>query len=289
MIVVGVIGISLSAIFAKYSEGPAVITAAYRLLWTVFLMTPMIFCKKEFRQELFAAEKKSVLLCACGGIFLAMHFTSWFESLNQTSVASSTAISCSEVIWVAIGYCLFLRGRVSRMAKLSIAVTVTGSLLIALSDYTAGGNRVFGDLLALLAAIFSACYTLIGRKARATMTTMVYTYIVYAFCCLALCLAVAVQGIPITGYGARTVAAGFLLSVCSTLLGHSIFSWCLKYLSPAFVSATKLCEPVVAGIFALILFQEIPVALQITGGAVTIAGVLLYSRIENREQTKKES
>ena len=35
MIVIGIIGISLSAIFVKYSEAPSVVTAAYRLLWTV--------------------------------------------------------------------------------------------------------------------------------------------------------------------------------------------------------------------------------------------------------------
>ena len=39
MIVVGVIGIAMSAIFVKYSQAPASVTAAYRLLWTVLLLT----------------------------------------------------------------------------------------------------------------------------------------------------------------------------------------------------------------------------------------------------------
>lgn len=285
MIAVGIAGISLSAIFVKYSQAPSVVTAAYRLLWTVGLMTPMVFGKGEFRRELLSTEKREVLLCAVSGIFLALHFTVWFESLNQTSVASSTAISCTEVIWVALGYCLFLKGRISAKAGMSILITVAGSLVIALSDYSAGGNHFYGDVLALGAAIFQAVYTLIGRQARRNMSTMVYTYIVYTFCCLSLCGAVAVQGLSFTGYGAGSVAVGFLLSVCSTLLGHSIFSWCLKFLSPAFVSASKLCEPVVAAVFAFFLFHEVPVLMQFAGGAVTIAGILLYSRIENRENT----
>ena len=89
MIVIGIIGISLSAIFVKYSEAPSVVTAAYRLLWTVVLMTPVVLGKKEIRRELAGSDKKTVALCAVSGIFLALHFTSWFESLNQTSVASS--------------------------------------------------------------------------------------------------------------------------------------------------------------------------------------------------------
>jgi len=69
MIVVGVIGISLSAIFVKYSEAPAAVTAAYRLLWTVGLMTPVVIGKAGFRAELRKTEKKTVLLCAVSGIF----------------------------------------------------------------------------------------------------------------------------------------------------------------------------------------------------------------------------
>ena len=97
-------------------------------------MTPVVLGKKEVRRELIGSDKKTVALCAVSGIFLALHFTSWFESLNQTSVASSTAIVCTEVIWVALGFCVFLKGRLSKAAVGSIAVTVAGSLLIALSE-----------------------------------------------------------------------------------------------------------------------------------------------------------
>ncbi|MDR7810709.1 DMT family transporter [Lacrimispora sp.] len=280
MIAIGVIGISLSAIFVKYSDAPSVVTAAYRLLWTVGLMTPVVFGKAQVRAELKQTNGKTIALCAVSGIFLALHFTSWFESLKQTSVASSTAIVCTEVIWVALGFVVFLKGRIGKTALISIAITVIGSLLIALSDYSAGGDHLSGDGLALAAAIFSAVYTLIGREVRKGMSTISYTYIVYFFCALVLCISTVVAGIPFHGYGMSSVVVGLLLAVFSTLLGHSIFSWCLKFLSPSFVSASKLCEPVVAAIFAVFLFAELPALLQIAGGLITIGGVLLYSRVE---------
>ena len=40
-------------------------------------------------------------LSAISGLFLAVHFVLWFESRNHTSVAGSTTIVCTEVIWVA--------------------------------------------------------------------------------------------------------------------------------------------------------------------------------------------
>lgn len=283
MIVIGIAGISLSAIFVKYSQAPAVVTALYRLLWTVALMTPVVLGRKDCRRELMDTDRRTVFLCGASGVFLALHFTAWFESLNQTSVASSTAIVCTEVIWVALGYCLFMKGKITGAAVLSILVTVGGSLLIAFSDYSAGGNHLYGDVLALAAAVFCAVYTLIGRQARGYMSTTIYTYIVYVFCALALGLATALSGLAFTGYGMRSVVVGLLLSVCSTLLGHSIFSWCLKFFSPSFVSASKLCEPVAAAVFALFLFGEVPAPLQIAGGVVIIGGVLLYSKVEKKE------
>ncbi len=282
MIIIGVMGISLSAIFVKYSKAPSVVTAAWRLVWTVGLMSPVVWGFKERRQELLRTDRRSGALCAASGIFLALHFWAWFESLKHTAVASSTAIVCTEVIWVALGYCLFLGGKIRKKAAAAIAVTLAGSLVIACSDSGEGTAHLYGDLLALAAAVAVACYTLIGRVARTTMSTVVYTYIVYSFSAVTLLLLAWAQGYSLTGYGASGAVAGLLLAVFSTILGHSIFSWCLKFLSPAFVSASKLCEPVVAAGFAAVLFGEMPGLLQVIGGAVIIGGVLFYSSVEAR-------
>ncbi len=280
MIVIGVIGISLSAIFVRLSAAPSAVTAAWRLLWTVVLMTPVVFGKAPVRRELLTADKKTVLLSSLSGLFLAIHFALWFESLKHTSVASSTTIVCTEVIWVSLGYWLFLKGRLSRKAVATIGVTFLGSVCIAFADSASGGNHLYGDLLSLLAAVAVAAYMLIGRVVREGVSTTVYTYLVYGACAgvlLCLCL---IRGENLLGYGFGAAVVGLLLAVFSTILGHSIFSWCLKYFSPSFVSASKLCEPVVAAIIAGFLFGEIPTALQIFGGVLIIGGVAYYSKIE---------
>ena len=279
MIVVGVIGISLSSIFVKYSAAPSAVTAAFRLLWTVLLLGPVVVGKQASRQELLRTSPKNILLSALSGLFLANHFVLWFESLAHTSVASSTTIVCTEVIWVALGFCLLLKGKLSPAAVCAIALSLGGSVMIALSDSQGGGN-LYGDILALFAAVAVAVYTLIGRIVRQELSTGVYTFIVYVTCTAVLVLTCAVQGYGFTDYGFSPVIVGFLLALFSTILGHSIFSWCLKYFSPAFVSASKLCEPVAAAILAGFLFGEIPGWLQITGGVLVLAGVLWYSRAE---------
>lgn len=279
MIVVGVLGISLSSIFVKYAAAPSAVTAAWRLLWTVVFLTPVVLGAGPVRRELFAIPQRLALLSFLSGLFLAVHFVLWFESLNHTTVASSTTIVCTEVIWVCLGFCLVLNGKLSRKAAAAIAVTLLGSVLIAWAD-SGSGSQLYGDILALLAAVAVAIYTLIGRVVRSSVSTTVYTWLVYAACAAVLVATCLIQGYGLLDYGVSAVIVGALLAVFSTILGHSIFSWCLKFFSPSFVSASKLCEPVVAAILAAFLFAEIPTALQILGGGMILGGVFWYSRLE---------
>jgi drug/metabolite transporter (DMT)-like permease len=247
----------------------------------VIFLTPVVLGKASVRREMKGISPKLALLSGLSGVFLAAHFALWFESLQHTTVASSTTIVCTEVIWVALGFCLFLGGRISPKAGVAIGITLLGSVIIAWSD-AGSGSHLKGDLLALAAAVTVAVYTLIGRIVREKVSTTVYTYLVYTACAAALVVTCLAQGQALLGYGPSPVLVGALLAVFSTLLGHSIFSWCLKYFSPAFVSASKLCEPVVAAILAAILFGELPGLLMILGGALILGGVLFYSRLESK-------
>lgn len=42
-----------------------------------------------------------------------------------------------------------------------------------------------------------------------------------------------------------------------------------------------------ASLFAMMLFGEIPAALQVAGGLVTVGGVLLYSRVESGQAGRR--
>ena len=285
IIMIGIVGISLSSILVRYSDAPSAVTAAWRLLWTVILMTPVVLGKREVQKELMAVDKRTVLLSVLSGVFLAMHFVLWFESLRHTTVVSSTTIVCTEVIWVAFGYCLFMKGKLSVKAIGAIAVTVVGSVLIALSDSAGSGTHLYGDFLALAAAVMVAFYTLIGRVVRQNTSTSVYTYMVYSSCAAVLLIFCSIQNSNITAFGLSSIIVGLLLAVFSTILGHSIFSWCLKYFSPSFVSASKLCEPVAAAIMAVFLFGEMPKPMQIGGSVLILGGVYAYSLVERKNES----
>ncbi|EDK34298.1 DMT family transporter [Clostridium kluyveri] len=278
LLLMGVFGVSFSSIFIKYSNAPSLVIATYRLGWTVLILFPLIGMK--FRGEILKLKKDDILWNILSGFFLAVHFSLWFESLKFTSVASSTVLVSTEVIFSALGFVLVFKGRINRYGILAIIITFLGSIVIAANDYGGGKNVLYGDALALLAAVMVAVYTLIGRKQRDHLSTTVYTFVTYSACFITLIIFDFISYTPIYGYGINEIILGLLLGISCTLLGHSVFSWCLKYLSPSYVSSAKLLEPVFASILAALIYGEIPQISQIIGSIIVIGGVYMYSRYE---------
>lgn len=278
IVLMGVLGVSFSSILVRLSTAPSLVLVIYRMGFAVALLMPVIWMRH--RRELLALKKREVLLCLLSGASLGLHFSTYFESLRFTSIASSVVLVDTEVLFVALISILLFRKKLASKAWIAVALALLGSVIIAMADTAAGSDALRGDLLALSGAFFVAVYTLIGSVCRRSVSTTVYTFLVYLAAALTVLSITLLSGVPITGYGMVNYFTGFGMTVFCTLLGHSVFSWGLKYLPPAFISTVKLLEPVFASLLGLLLFGEVPGILTLLGGAVIIAGIALYSRIE---------
>ena len=278
IVLLGVLGVSASSILVRLSTAPSLILVLYRVGFATLLLAPWVWF--FHRQELKALSAREVLLCLGSGASLGLHFSAYFESLRYTSIASSVVLVDTEVLFVALIGILLFRKKLSAKAWLSVALALGGSVIIAMADTAAGSDALRGDGLALAGALFVAIYTMIGAVCRKSISTTVYTFLVYlaaSFTVLVISLA---GGQAITGYGSVNYLTGFGMAILCTLMGHSVFSWGLKYLPPAFISTAKLLEPVFASILGLVLFREIPGILTILGGIIIIFAIALYSRVE---------
>ena len=176
-------------------------------------------------------------------------------------------------------------------AWLGILVTFAGSVVIAMSDAQGGKNVLLGDLTAICGAACMAVYTLIGKSCRQRISTTSYTFLVYLSAAATVFVILLFTGTPVAGYDNINLLAALGMAVFCTLLGHSIFSWGLKYEKAAFISTAKLLEPVFASILGAIFFREIPRISVIIGGCIVISGVFLYIRFSGEEMDplKKET
>lgn len=275
IVLLGVAGVSLSAVFIRWSTAPSLILVLYRVGLAALLMLPSLFL--QHRRELRALTRREALLCLASGAFLGLHFAAYFESLRWTSIASSVVLVDTEVLFVALGTVLVLRQRLTGRAWLAVLLAFGGSTVIAMADTAAGPDAVRGDLIALAGALCMAVYTMIGTVCRRHISTTVYTCLVYTSAALTVLAIALLSGTPLTGYGLENLGTALGMAVFCTLLGHSVFSWGLKYVPPAFVSTVKLLEPVLASVWGLLLFGEQPGLPVILGGAVIISGIALYS------------
>jgi drug/metabolite transporter (DMT)-like permease len=129
---------------------------------------------------------------------------------------------------------------------------------------------------------------MIGSVCRRTVSTTVYTFVVYLTAAVTVLAVNLAAGIPVAGYGAADYGAALGMAVFCTLLGHSLFSWGLKYLPAAFISVVKLMEPVFAALWALLLFREVPGIAVVLGGGLIVAGLVLYSLTAEEKRPAEE-
>ncbi len=273
-----VLSISTSAIFVRYSTAPSLVLAAYRKTIVTILLAFPVFMNPEYRKELKSLTPGAWGWCGVSGCFLAIHFWTYFLSVKNTTVAASLVLVNTEVLFVALY--LFLRGRerLNRLSLAGILLALAGGVVVAYTRGGLAGAGMTGNLQAVLAAVMLSGYSLIGSRVRADCSNTVYTFLVYGTSAVLLNLLVAFSGYSFFGYGKINFLTAFLMAVFNSLLGHSLFNWSLKYLSPTLVAICKIFQPVFTVIWAYLLFREVPAPNQWMGGIVVIAGIILYIR-----------
>jgi len=274
----GVIGGSVSSVFIRWSTAPSVVLVVYRMVMASLILAPVIW---KHREEVMALPRKTLLLCACSGVALGMHFITYFESVKNTSIAASAVLVNLEALFVALASVVVFRKRYGIKSWLSILLAFSGAVIIALSEAGSGGggeNALLGDLMAVLSAMCIGTYTMLGSVCRKQASTTVYTYLVYFTSMVTVLIVTIVGGTPLFGYGAVNFATCFAMTIFCTFMGHSLYSWSLKYFPPAVVSTTRLTDCIFAAVWGLLVFGEKPSLFVVLGGAIILLGVVLYSR-----------
>lgn len=280
LLMIGIVAISFSAIFVRWSHASASVIAMYRLLLTAAILLPLLL---RYRSEVAQLRLSDWAGLFWSGVALGLHFLFWMESLNLTTVASSTAILSLEPVFVLIGACLFLGQRTNLLAVLSMAVAILGAAMIGWGDWGLTGEALLGDLLSLLGTAAMAVQILLAKSMLKRIPAFVFSFFVFVLAALVLAVYNLAAGLPFTGYDSREWGIFLLLAVVPTLFGHYLFNWLLKYMRPESVSMSVLGEPLGATILAYLLLGESITWMQAAAGLVLLSGVWMFLRSNERE------
>ncbi|MGQ9823958.1 MAG: DMT family transporter [Desulfotomaculales bacterium] len=279
----GIAGISFGSLFTRLAAAPPLAIAFYRMFFTTLLLAPFAL-SRQGRAELAGLSRAEIFSAVGSGFFLALHFFAWIYSLDYTSVASSTVLVTMQPLFVVSGSWLFLREKVPAKSLPYGLLAILGSVVIGFSDFRVGGLALAGDLLAFSGALFIAGYVIIGRRLRQRLSLFPYIFLVYGVSALLLLGFSRLAGTPLFPYPLSTWVCFLALAVVPTIFGHTLFNWALGYLKAAVVSVAFLGEPVGATILALLFLGEVPVLLQVAGGAAILVGVYLFLASSRQEE-----
>jgi len=260
VVFLGVLGVSLSAIFVRLGDCPSMLLVFYRMGFAALLGLPA--CVGAWKGEAPIRDRRALGLSLLSGFVLALHFYSYFYAVTHTSIAAAVVLVNLQVFFVAFYMRLFQGERLGRLGLSGMLLAFLGSALLALFDGgQGGGQKLLGDLFGLFSALCFAVYTLLGRRCRKSLSNPLYTGIVYTTAALSALMFLLLSGSPLGGYGGKSLLSGLLMALFCTHLGHSLFNWGLKYLSPSFIATANLLEPVFASLLGLVFLLFYPLDL----------------------------
>lgn len=286
LVFLAVAGVSISGPMVKWSlacgASPVMIAFGRMLLSAVILLVPAL--RSGELQSIFRAPKKQLLLACAAGFLLALHYAAWMTSLSFASTFVSTALVCTQPLFVAALSGVLLHEPIKRECIPGAVIAIIGAALIALLSMGGEHGSLLGDVLALMGAVFIAGHWLCGRAARKKLPAlgyMTFVYIVTALCLLGMSPFVGGFKVTLSSLGGIIV-----LALACTLGGHALMTYLLGFVSADVVSFALLAEPIGAAIWALLLFDEKVSMPLIIGGATVIIGLALYSLGEMKAAKK---
>ncbi|HDR7951756.1 TPA: DMT family transporter [Bacillus toyonensis] len=272
----GVFALSTSAIFVKLADAPAAIIAFYRLLFATVILLPLLLFNKRNRNELKTLSKKQWGFGFLSGLFLAAHYVLWFESLQYTSVASSTVIVTLQPLFSMIGGYFLFKERFTKGAVIGCFIAISGSIVIGWQDFQISGDALYGDILAFMAAGIITAYFFISQHIRKDLSLIPYSVISYGSSACFLGIFAYMQQQSFIHYATQTWLSFIGLAFIATILGQTIFNWLLKWMSATVISMSILGETIGTCVLAYFILSETITLQQALGISIIFIGLTLF-------------
>ncbi|CAB4727775.1 MAG: EamA family transporter [Actinobacteria bacterium] len=264
---VGVIGVGTSGPVVAASIMPVPSLIFWRNLGGALMMAPFAIRNAEWRTK---EQRHAIGLSAIAGVFLAFHFICFFLAMRYTSVATGTALTAMQPIFAAI-YFKVRGGIIPSRAWTGMLIAFLSVIVITGIDFQISLRSFYGDLLAILGAVLSAGYVLIGSRAQQKISTSTYTTACYLTCAVTSLVIAIASGNQIMHFQARQWWLVLALIFGAQFLGHTMFNMTLPRVSPVVVSLVVFFEVPVSAIIAFFWLDQIPAAGIIPG----IIGLLI--------------
>lgn len=264
VLAVGIAAVSTAGTLVRLLPGEHPLVIAF---WRVLLVAVLLAPGAR------RVTGRDAALSAVGGLFLALHFWTWFASLQATTVMRSTLLVCLTPVWAGLIEWVFLKSPPSRRFWAGIGVALCGVLAMVAAGGDSGRASLSGDALAVVGGMLGAAYFTIGRAVRVRVPISTYGPLSCGATALWLGALAGLGGVDLAGISGAEWWPILALALGPQLLGHVGFNYAVGRLPAATVAGVILLEPVGATVVAAVVLGERPGLIEIFGGVVTLVGV----------------
>lgn len=277
-------GFGAMAIFAKeaYAAGTGTVTLlairftlAAAVLWTlVSLRRRFSSPRRRGRAVRIPLAPRTAAVGLLLGVAYAVEAAAYFAALRRIDAALASLLLYLYPGMVAVAAALLGVDRLSSRRVAALGLTTTGAVL-ALAGAGTGAVDPLGAGLAVLSASLYSAYILFSDRAVAQVDPLTVTALVATGAAACFAGAGLATGVLDLSLGPRAWAAAAALAVLSTVLPIAAFLAGMRLVGPATAAILSTLELVVTILLAVALLGERLAPLQLAGGALVLAGVVL--------------
>ncbi len=291
MAIAGVICISFAPILVRVADDAGDLTIAFfRSLYALPFLA-LLYWGTRHRDE---RPRKNRLIAVGAGIFLGFDLTFWHASIGEIGAGLATVVVNMQVVFVALLAWVLFSEKPGRRAVALLPVILLGVFLISGAGSTDayGDNPGLGTAQSLLSAMFYALFVLLLRESGrghatpstgpvldSTIGTAITTLIIGLVFAPDFDLAISW---PLHGWL-------LLLGLVAQVVGWLLIARALPNLPALETSVLLLGQPMLAILWARILFDEALGTSQWIGVGLVLAGLVIFSLRKAGATGKKES
>ena len=279
ILLIGVFATALSPIFVRLSEvGPLAAAVNRMALPLPFFFALLLFRPRDRVPTSTPAHRRDIWILILSGLFFAGDLAFWNWSITLTSVANSTILANTTPVFVVLASWLLFRERIRIQFAIGLALSLGGVTTMMTESFVASGTGFTGDILGFVTAWWYAAYILTVARVRKRVSTAAVMAVGGLVATIVLwCVAAVVEG-NVWPETARGWAVAFGLAFVVQVGGQMLIALSLAHI-PAGLSAMLLfLQPILAAIFAWILFGESMSVWQFIGAAAILTGIEISRR-----------
>jgi drug/metabolite transporter (DMT)-like permease len=280
-------GFGAMAVLGKlaYENGATVGTLlAVRFAIAAALFWMLVFAARATTTELRRLGGRDIgLALALGAAGYAAQAGCFFTALERIDASLLSLLLYTFPAMVAVAAIVIGRERADP-ARLGALLLASAGLVLVLASAEPGALDPVGAALAVGAALIYTTYILVSQGIAARLSPTLLSALVCTGAAVSLAAGSAALGelrpgdMTLAGWG---WIAG--IALVSTVAAVSLFFAGLKRVGPTTASILSTVEPVVTVVLAFVVFGELLGALQLLGGALVLAAVLVLASYRPRE------